>query len=78
MIEQIITKYNPPGQVKTAPTEVAEVARKAAKEEKVAGSQVSLNAVKSMHDRLKSDLLVVHNDLDAKINEMERNTNQQC
>ena len=32
-----------------------------------------MNAVKTMHDRLKADLLVVHSDLDAKISDLQLN-----
>lgn len=71
MIEQIISKHNPPGQVKQALTEVVEVAKKAAEEEKGVGLHVPLNAVKTLHERFKADLLVVHDSLDAKISDIQ-------
>ena len=71
MLEQLVAKHNPPGQVKMALTEIMEFAKKAAEEEKGAGAHAPLNAVKHMHDRLKADLLVVHSDLDAKITELQ-------
>lgn len=72
-IDQIISKHNPPGQLKTALTELMEFAKTAAEEEKGASPHVPLNAVKTMHDRLKADLLVVHSDLDAKISDLQLN-----
>lgn len=71
MIEQIISKHNPPGQVKQALTEVVEVAKKAAEEEKGVGLHVPLNAVKTLHERFKADLLVVQDSLDAKISDIQ-------
>lgn len=71
MIDQIITKYNPPGQVKQALSEVVEVAKKAVEEEKGTGNQVSLKAVKILHERFKADLLVVHDSLDVKIADIQ-------
>ena len=73
LLEQVIAKHNPPGQVKTALVEIVELAKKAAEEEKGTGSNAPLNAVKYMHDRLKADLLEVHSDLDAKISELQLN-----
>ena len=72
MIEQLVAKHNPPGQVKAALAEIMEFAKKAAEEEKGIGAHAPLNAVKYMHDRLKADLLVVHSDLDAKITDLQR------
>src|SRR6266576_6304359 len=43
MIEQIITKHNPPGQVKQALTEVLELAKKAAEEDKGTAIHIPLN-----------------------------------
>jgi hypothetical protein len=71
MIEQIITKYNPPGQVKQALTEVLETAKKAAEEDRGAGIHVPLSAVKILHKRFKADLLYVHDSLGTKIAEMK-------
>ena len=71
MIDQIISKHNPPGQVKQALTEVAELAKKTVEEEKEANIHVPLNAVKTMHERFKADLLVVHGALDDKISDIQ-------
>ena len=71
MLEQLIAKHNPPGQVKAALAEIMELAKQAAEEEKGAGAHAPLNVVKYMHDRLKADLLVVHSDLDAKITDLQ-------
>jgi hypothetical protein len=73
MIEQIISKYNPPGQVKQALTEVLETAKKAAEEDKGTGTHVPLNAVKTLYDRLKADLLYVHDSLGTKITDIQSN-----
>lgn len=70
LINQIISKHNPPGQLKTALMEVLDFMKKAAEDEKGAGSQVPLNVVKTIHDHLKADLLIVHSDLDAKISDL--------
>ena len=67
MIEQIIAKHNPPGQVRTALSEVIQVAVKVADEDKAAEIHVPLNAVKILHERFKTDLSVVHDSLEAKI-----------
>ena len=72
MLEQLIAKHNPPGQVKAALVEIMELVKKAAEEEKGAGAHTPLNVVKYMHDGLKADLLVVHSDLDAKITDLQR------
>jgi hypothetical protein len=71
MIEQIISKYNPPGQVKQALTDVMELAKKAAEEDKGAGIHVPLKAVKILHERFKADLLLVHDSLDTKITDIQ-------
>jgi hypothetical protein len=73
MIEQIITKYNPPGQVKQALTEVLETAKKAVEEDKGTGIHVPLNAVKILHERFKADLLCVHDSLRTKIADIQSN-----
>lgn len=71
MIEQIITKYNPPGQVKQALTEVLEMVKKAAEEDSGAGLHIPLNAVKILHERFKADLIHIHDSLGTKIAEMK-------
>ena len=74
MVEQIITKYNPPGQVKTALSEVIQTAKKATLEEaKPAEIHVPLNSVKILHERFKADLVTVHNSLEAKIADIYHN-----
>lgn len=71
MLEQILAKHNPPRQVKSAIEETLEVTKRAAVEEKDAWKTDTLHAVKSLHNSLKSDLLVVQNRLEAKINELQ-------
>jgi len=71
MIEQVITKHNPPGQTKQALTEVLELVKKAAEEDKGTAIHVPLNAVETLHKRIKADLLAAHNALDAKISDLQ-------
>ena len=73
MVEQIIAKHNPPGQIRTALSEVIQVAIKAAEEEKATEIHVPLNAVKILHERFKADLSTVHDSLESKIASIHRN-----
>ena len=73
IIGQIIVKYNPPGQVKQALTEVLEMASKADAEEKGAQLQAPPNLVKSIQECMRADLLQMHNSLEAKITKVQAN-----
>jgi len=73
MIDQIISKHNPPGQVKQALTEVLELAKKSAEEDKGASIHIPLSVVRTIYKRFKADLLVVHEALDDKITNLQIN-----
>lgn len=71
MLEQVLVKLNPLRQVKTAIEEILAVAKKAAVMEKGIQMHDPLSTVKVLHDSLKTDLLSVQNNLEAKISELK-------
>jgi len=75
LLDQILAKFNPPGQIKQALTEVLEIASKAAEEEKITETNATLSAVKSIHDSLKADFSGIHAALDAKFSALQQNQN---
>lgn len=66
LLDHILAKYNPPGQIKQALTEVLEVVSKAAEEEKNLEANGTLNTIKSIHDTLKADFSGIHAALEEK------------
>ena len=70
-LEQVIAKHSLPGQTRTALTEVMELVKNAAGEEKDAENHVPFNAVETMHERFKADLHAVHDSLDGKISDLQ-------
>lgn len=71
MLEQLLFKHNPLGQVKAAIEEVLEVMKKAAKEDTEVQTLETCNTVKSLHNSLKADILAVQNKLEAKLTELQ-------
>jgi len=76
MLDHILAKFNPPGQIKQALTEVLEVASKAAEEEKNLEANGTLIAIKSIHDTLKADFSGIHAALDEKFSALQENQNK--
>lgn len=71
MLEQLLVKHSPPGQIKSAIEEVIVTAKKAAKEESTTRMHGPCEAVKSIRDSLKADILLVQNSLELKISELQ-------
>jgi hypothetical protein len=71
MIKQIITKHNLLGQVKGALAEVANVAKKAGKEEASRGPPTVTPLGKAHHKQIRSDLHYIYCSLDAKLLDLQ-------
>ena len=71
MLKQILIKHNLPGQIKSAIEEVLVTMKKAAKEDTYMRIHESCEAVKSYHDSLKADPLLVQSNLESKITELQ-------
>jgi hypothetical protein len=68
---QIIEKHNIPSQTKVMLTEIVEIVKKENLAVVRERTFVSMNAVKSIQDHLKADIISVHKALDAKLSDIQ-------
>lgn len=73
LIDQVITKHNPPGQTKAILNEVLDLVKKGGEGEKDSEPHVPINAVETLHERIRAHLATVHSDLDAKLSILNSN-----
>jgi len=73
LVSQILVKFNPPGQIRQALTEVLEVAKKAAEEETSTVDPEHIHSVKSLHESIKADLSGIQASLDTKLSDLQQN-----
>ena len=76
LVSQILVKFNPPGQIRQALTEVIEIASKAAEEETSSEAPIPTHSVKAFHESLKADILGIQSSLDSKLSDLQQNQNK--